>query len=458
MAIARLLRSTTTRIALALLLVQLATVGLALLAMHMLTRNTIVSAAQDYALELQADISDQYDRTGPKGATVAISRRLASTGRRDAVIALRAPGGKVVAGNVGNWPPTIGPASPWRRTSLYRIGGARPEEMGVEAVALDDGYWLMTGQVLENENRLTEASALAFMSALAAGLLLAVAGSFAFARYIGRRVDHFALTAGDVAGGDLSSRVPVDGSGDAFDRLALSINRMLARIETLVTELRLVTDALAHDLRSPVARLKATVERALAGTRDPDALAALGSVAEEAEGLLQMLATALQISRAEAGIGRDQFETFDAAAMLADLAEVYGPLAEDEGFAIRLFAPGRLMVRAHREMLGQAIANLVDNALKYARGGSLIGLGLERRGQHVAIIVADNGAGIADEQRDEALRRFGRLDPARQAGGAGLGLSLVATIAHLHDGTMVLEDNGPGLRVRLDLPILVPTG
>ena len=202
-----------------------------------------------------------------------------------------------------------------------------------------------------------------------------------------------------------------------------------------------------------MARLKSTVERALTATRDNTALVALGKVSDEADSLLGMLTTALQISRAEAGIGRDQFSHFDAAAMLDDLAEVYGPLAEDRGFAIVCDAPETAPVFAHRELLGQAIANLIDNALKYAASGSALELGLTEHQAEIHISVADNGGGIPVDKRGEALRRFGRLDSARQAGGAGLGLSLVSTVAHLHGGGLALEDNQPGLRAILTMPI-----
>ena len=161
----------------------------------------------------------------------------------------------------------------------------------------------------------------------------------------------------------------------------------------------------------------------------------------------------MQISRAEAGIGRNQFETFLMSDMLHDLAEVYGPVAEDQGIEIRAAGMAPIRVSAHRELLGQALANLVDNALTYAVGATAIDLGLAERGQQVEISVADDGPGIPESRRGEALRRFGRLDAARQPSGAGLGLSLVATLAHLHGGRFELGDNRPGLVARLTLPI-----
>ena len=455
-ALLRSLKSTTGRIALVFFLAQSALVGAALLFMNSVTANVIDNGAQDYAQELRADISDSFRVSGVAGATVAVDKRLEAFGRRDAVIAFAAHDGRMIAGNLPRWPEGIGPNTRWRSIRLYRAGAAESELMGVTAGDLPQGYRLLTGQVMEGEDRLTHASEVAFLTALAAGLVLALIASFGFARLIGRRIARIASTAQSVAIGDLSQRVAHDGTGDAFDRLAEAINTMLTRIEALVTELRLVTDALAHDLRSPVGRLRATIERATRSTRDAVALEALGSVADEADRLLRMLTAALQISRAEAGLGSEQFSDFDAAAMLADLAEVYGPVAEEQGFVIETRIPATASIHAHRELLGQALANLIDNALKYAVGGSRVVLELTTTATSVSIAVSDNGPGIAPDRRAEALRRFGRLDPARQTGGAGLGLSLVATVAHLHGGTLTLKNAAPGLRAELDLPVGAP--
>ena len=452
----RWLGSTTTRIAMAFLVVQLTSVGLALLLMHSFTQQTIIGEAQDFVSELRADLTDEFARGGPSAVAAAVAERLKTSGRRDAVIALRAPDGSIAAGNIDHWPPTIKNHERWRLISLFRSGSRQADLIGLTTSPLPNGYQLLAGQVMEDEVRLRQSSEEAFAAAMLLGLALASLGAIAFARFIGKRVTVIANAAERVGRGDLTHRIAMDETGDAFDRLSHGINAMLERIESLVGELRLVTDSLAHDLRSPVARLKATVERAITATRDMPSIEALGLVSEEADRLQNMLTTALQISRAEAGIGRDQFTHFDLSAQLEDLVEVYGPLAEDQGFAITCAVPGPVTVNAHRELLGQAVANLIDNALKYAVGGNKVLLALESTGASaVAISVSDNGPGIQPDQREEALRRFGRLDAARQAGGAGLGLSLVGTVAHLHGGALALEDSTPGLRAVLNLPIAV---
>ena len=421
--------------------------------MHGFTQRALSSEAQSFVAELRQDLTDEYKVGGVRGASDAIAERVQIKSHRDSVVALRAPDGKVIAGNLSDWPPTVGSHESWRLISLFRAGSNKPEPIGLTTSALPDGYQLLSGQVMEDEARLRQTSEEAFVAALLLGLVLSSLGALLFARFIGRRVAMIADATDRVSGGDLSHRIALDESGDEFDRLSHGINAMLVRIEGLVGELRLVTDSLAHDLQSPVSRLKATVERAITATHDTKALEALGTVSEEADRLQSMLTTALQISRAEAGLGRDQFKEFQTEALLVDLAEVYGPLAEDQGFAIEVAVPCAVTAIGHRELLGQAIANLIDNALKYAVDGNLIALQLERMGAQVLISVADNGPGIPAGQREEALRRFGRLDASRPAGGAGLGLSLVSTVAHLHGGQLILEDAAPGLIAVLTLPI-----
>lgn len=435
------------------MLAQLASVGLALLVMHGFTQRALTNEAQNFVSELHQDLSDEYRQGGLRGARAAIAERIGPLGRRDSVIALRAPDGTVIAGNLDDWPATLGDHESWRLISLYRSRASNAELIGLTTSAFPGGYRLLVGEVMADEVRLRQTSETAFIVALLLGMVISSLGAWLFARFIGKRVAAIADAAEQVSKGDLSHRIAADESGDAFDRLAHGINAMLARIDVLVSELRLVTDSLAHDLRSPVSRLKAMVERAITSTRDTAALEALGTVSEEADRLQNMLTTALQISRAEAGLGRDQFREFEAGTLIADLVEVYGPLAEDCGFEIVFADAVSVTVSAHRELLGQAIANLIDNALKYAIGGNRITLQLAASSELVTISVTDNGPGIPAAQRDEALRRFGRLDAARQAGGAGLGLPLVSTVAHLHGGQLTLADAAPGLRAVMSLPI-----
>ncbi len=447
-------QSTTVRLALALLLAQVAALALGLTVIHRFTAATILADARTAAEVARDDFAEEYRQEGEAGLVRAIRDRLAARDDRNFVVLLKGPGGAPIVGNLKQWPATLGDNERWRRISLFREGGTAAEEMGLVTRRLDTGHVLLTGEVLEAQAQLARASQAAFLYALAAGILIAAVVAALAAWILSRRVDAFARAASAIASGKLDARVERDETGDAFDRLGTSINAMLDRIEALVGELRMVTDSMAHDLRSPVSRMKATLEQALGRTRDPNATAALAGAIDEADSLRRLLDTALEISRAEAGIGRDQFARFALAPLLDDLAEVYGPLAEDEGFAISVDAPAELELIAHREMLLRALSNLIDNALKYADGGSAIQLSAARDGTDVEIRVADDGPGIAEEQIGEAAKRFVRLDPARGGSGAGLGLSLVETIAHMHDGRMTIARADPhGTIVTLRLPV-----
>jgi len=447
-------QSTTVRLALALLLAQVAALALGLTVIHRFTAATILADARTAAEVARDDFAEEYRQEGEAGLVRAIRDRLAARDDRNFVVLLKGPGGAPIVGNLKQWPATLGDHERWRRISLFREGGTAAEEMGLVTRRLDTGHVLLTGEVLEAQAQLARASQAAFLYALAAGILIAAVVAALAAWILSRRVDAFARAASAIASGKLDARVERDETGDAFDRLGTSINAMLDRIEALVGELRMVTDSMAHDLRSPVSRMKAALEQALGRTRDPNATAALAGAIDEADSLHRLLDTALEISRAEAGIGRDQFARFALAPLLDDLAEVYGPLAEDEGFAISVDAPAELELIAHREMLLRALSNLIDNALKYADGGSAIRLAAVRDGTDVEIRVADDGPGIAEEQIGEAAKRFVRLDPARGGSGAGLGLSLVETIAHMHDGRMTIARADPhGTIVTLRLPV-----
>ena len=447
--------STIVRLTLMLVLAQVAALALGLTVIHRFTSATILSDARTAAEVARDDLIDDYRQLGLPGLIEAIDYRLKARDDRNFIVLLKAPDGKRLAGNLREWPATVADTAHWRQRSLTREGATAAEPMGVVTARLPGGYALLTGETLEAQRQLAEASETAFFYALAVGLLIAALMAALVAWILARRIDVFSRAANAFVGGKLDTRVERDETGDAFDRLALSINAMFGRIAGLVRELRMVTDSMAHDLRSPVSRMKARLEQALGRTKDAEAQAAIAGAIEEADSLHRLLDTALEISRAEAGIGRDQFTRFALRPMLDDMAEVYGPLAEDRGFAMVVDAPAQLDIFAHRELLVRALSNLVDNALKYAAGGSTIRIGAHPMdGNTIDLTVGDDGPGLTSEQMAEAAQRFVRLDPARGGTGAGLGLSLVETIAHLHGGTMRLESHSPhGLLVRLALPI-----
>lgn len=316
-------------------------------------------------------------------------------------------------------------------------GGTPPARMGG---AVGDGADMI--RLLEFAMPVAFSLAIAF-AALAAWLA---------ARMIVIRLDRAVATLGAVRDGDLTRRTPVEYDGDAFAMLAVAINGALDRIQQLVEELTLATDTLAHDLKSPLTRLRSALERAAMAADTPAAQDAVDRAQAEGDRLLQTVETALRITRAEAGIGRDAFTAVDPAGALVEIAEIYGPLIEDAGRTIGVAATAAPVLSLHRELIAQALGNLVDNALKY--GAGTITLALTADPRWVTISVSDEGPGIPHASRATALRRFGRIDEARSGSGAGLGLSLVAAVARLHDGEVMLSDaTGGGLCVAIRLPV-----
>lgn len=446
------LRSTTARFVALYLLIQTLTTILIMVFIYQATSRQLLADAAQLVSEERAVLVDRFQRQGPQGTVALIEARMHTVPEAN-VFLLLDPAGKVLAGNLASWPPVVAAPSPWRQVVLYRVGGAKPEVMGVVAERLGGGHRLLVGHTLDGLVRLRHTLWEALLAALAVETLLALSGAMLLARFMSRRVDEIADVAAGVGDGELARRVPLSGGGDAFDRLARTLNVMLARIEALMDELRMVSDSLAHDLRSPVTRLKARVERALVETQDPTAQATLAAVLGEADSLLNMLNMALQITRTEAGFGRAEFVPVDLGELARDLVELYEPVAAERGLGLSVSAEADAVVQGDRQLLSQALANLVDNAMTYGAGGGSVAVAVSRSGDEIELTVADRGPGIPGDRRADALRRFGRLDPARSTSGSGLGLPLVSATARLHGGQLTLEDNRPGLRVVVRLPI-----
>ncbi len=450
------LGSATTRLVALAFVLQVLISAIVLFYVYTATVREVERQERAVVVELRDDLVAGYRSGGTPELARLITARLAAA-HGETVAALVDAQGRVLAGNLAAWPATVVAGDQWRAITLYRTGAERPEPMGVMAVNLADGSRLLAGRVVESNLRLVRINTGAIIAALLVAVPLALLLALLLGRIINSRLRAISATAAAVAGGDLSQRVLRDGSDDAFDTLARAVNAMLARVEALVGELRIVTDGLAHDLRSPLTRLKSTLERARSETDDPRALAALEVVGGEADQLLTMLGTALQISRAEAGIGRERFDDTDVDALIADIVEVFGPVAEDQGIALCVAqGPPVGHARLHRDLVQQALSNLVENAIHYAVGATHITVSARSASETLVLTVADDGPGIPADRREEAKRRFARLDPSRHSAGSGLGLALVESVARLHDGRLELLDNGPGLRAEMTLAVSLP--
>ncbi len=448
----RRIGSVTTRLVTLFFVLQLVANAAILFYVRQSIATELTRDQQAFVAELRHDLVAWHSKEGDAALAREIRQRLTTLKGENLLLLMTDRSGRFVAGNLDAWPPVVAADTRWQTLDLFRAGSQHSERIGVSAAPLPGGAHLLAGRVIDGDLQLTQLSERVLVVALAIGVPLALLIAVAATWLIERRIIGIAATARAVGSGDFASRVDLDGSGDAFDRLGAGFNSMLARVERLVDELRVVTGGLAHDLRAPIFRITATLEQAMQDTDDPSALAAMDRVATEAGVLQNMLATAMQIAQAEAGIGRNRFTNVDVAEMLTGIAELYEYAAEDGGLAVRVIGEvGSFSL--HRELVGQAIGNLIDNAINHADGASTILLVAERIGEGLCLSVADDGVGIATADHAAALRRFGRLDPSRHEPGAGLGLALVEAVAKLHGGRVTLEDSRPGLRVVMVLAI-----
>ncbi|MFM8990338.1 MAG: sensor histidine kinase, partial [Alphaproteobacteria bacterium] len=294
------------------------------------------------------------------------------------------------------------------------------------------------------------ADSLAWSIALTVALSILV--GFLARHLLARRLARISGVADRVVLGDLSTRVALTGAGDEFDRLSGDINLMLDRISELMDGVRQVSNAIAHDLRTPLARLRGRLEAALRASDSPERFRATAEAAlQELDQVVRIFEALLRIAEIEAGHRRAAFAPLDLAVLATDVAELYQPLAEQRGLVLETaLAPAACI--GDRTLVAQALANLVDNAIKYTRAGGHVRVATATRGGSVELVVEDDGPGIPEGERDKVVRRFYRLEPSRGSPGSGLGLSLVVSVAKLHAGQLELEDAAPGLRARLVLP------
>jgi hypothetical protein len=403
-------------------------------------------------------LAEQYAQRGLSGLVQVIAARSAGN-RGDAMLYLvTAHDGRPLAGNIAGWPAQVpvrtGPLS---FTVDADVGG-RVEAHPARAmmILLPDGYRLLVGRDISDAAAFRAGVKMTLvwsgLLALAAGLL----GGAVMSRNMLRRVEQVNRTAERVVAGDLSDRVPLRGSGDEFDQLASNLNSMLDQIERLMAGMREVTDNVAHDLKTPLARLRARLELALLDGPDVAGQnSAIAAAIAEADRMLATFNALLSIAEAESGARRDRSQPLDLSEVVQAAAELYEPAAEEKGFALRFRGAQGIVVRADRNLLSQAVANLIDNALKYGANGNgsrEISLSVHREHDTAVLEVCDRGPGIPADDREAVFDRFVRLEPSRSTPGNGLGLSLVRAVAHLHDGTVILGDYAPGLRVRLELP------
>jgi signal transduction histidine kinase len=332
----------------------------------------------------------------------------------------------------------------------------------VRVYLLPSGFRLLVGRDVEERRRIRDVIRRAFGLSLGLIGVLGFAGAWFVTRRVLSRVDAMTDTTRTIMAGDLNGRLAIAGTGDELDRLAQNLNAMLDRIGELMAGMKEVSDNIAHDLKTPLTRLRNKADEALRNAKSPEELrSALDAIIEESDNLIRVFNALLTIARLEAGNARETMAEFDAAEVTRGVAELYEAVADEAGAPLCVSVEEPLPVRGSRELVGQAVANLVDNAVKYGApngedAAEPVTVSAARDGDQVVITVADHGPGIPETERERALERFVRLESARSRPGFGLGLSLAAAVARLHGGLLRLEDNAPGLKVLLQLPAKAP--
>jgi signal transduction histidine kinase len=407
----------------------------------------------------------QYNQAGIRRLVAAVDVRSRRPG--SSLYLVTTPVGEGLAGNVGSLEPGILESEGWVETAYRRLEEPESAEHNalVRVTRLPGGIRILVGRDLDERERMLHIVALAGRWSVAIVIVLGIVGGVFVSRRVLKRVDAMTGTTQTIMAGDLSGRLSVIGSGDEFDRLAVNLNGMLERIESLMRGLKEVTDNIAHDLKTPLTRLRNRCEAALrTANSETEFRRVLEDTIEESEGLIRTFDALLMIARAESGEVREGMAEFDVAEVARDVSELYEPLAEDKGLTLEVNAKQHAAVKGNRELVSQALANLVDNAIKYAAPSTKVSSGTvngERSGilvtadaeqDRIVLTVSDHGPGIPSADRSRVVDRFVRLERSRSLPGSGLGLSLVSAVARLHGGELKLEDNAPGLRARISLP------
>lgn len=446
-----LLKSTGFRFALLHTLVFVLSVSIIGWVAEVTVTSALERQARDRVETEAASLMAEYQRHELVGLRSSIEERLSAAKRRLQYAILDRQNHAVVGD--GYLVEFAGTASAGVQLVGRHNGENSTDNILVATRSLAEGMRLVVADNLESVEDVENVVLNAFFIALALAIVLGLGAGILFTRSMLRRVDGVTRTAEAIIGGDLSQRIALSGSGDDFDRLSATLNTMLDRIANLLENLRQVSNDIAHDLRTPLARLRQKLEDAkIHAVSTNDYEQAIDRATEEADALLNTFSALLRIAQIEAGVRRSSFRTVDLSDVMRSVFEAYGPVAEDAGRSLEADIRATIKINGDRELLVQLFSNLVENALRHTPSRTTIFMRLLRGDATAIAEISDNGPGIPEHERDRVFRRFYRLEESRTTPGNGLGLSLVAAIVDVHRATLELSDNNPGLKITIRFP------
>jgi len=449
----KLLRSSTLRLS----IVHMAAFGLSVLVLLWFIYTSTAGFMERQTDEtINAEIqglAEQYSQLGLTGLIRVIKSRVAKDKAGSSVYLLTDWKFNPLAGNLPEWPKFRDTGSGWFDATLEDTENFEPRRVRMRYFLLPGNFHLLVGRDVSLRLKMERLIMDALIWGLGLTVVLGGVGGLLTSRWMLKRIDVINKTSREIMAGDLTRRIPSRGAGDEFDRLAGNLNAMLDQITKLMDGVKQVSNNIAHDLRGPLNRIRAGLELSLAKSRTPEEYrAVLETTVTEIDNLLMTFNALLTIAQAESGARRQDFTDIDLTSLAADVAELYDPLAEEKGLTLTVTLTPGVTVPGNRHLLSQALANLLDNAVKYTPAGGAIALSVTAPATGPELTVADTGPGVPAEHRDLVLERFARLESSRNTPGSGLGLSLVAAVAGLHRAALRLADNAPGLRVTLAFP------
>lgn len=447
-----LLRTTAFRLALVYVFIFAVSAATLLAFIYFSTSNFMATQTDETLAAEIIGLEEQYRQRGLPGLRQIIIERSSKT---DSSLYLLANADfSRIAGNLSAWPEAKREPNGWMNFTYDRAVESGTEKRLARArrFRLAGNFFLLVGRDVHERRQVETRITDALLWAGGLTLALGIVGGFLLSRNMIRRIDAINRTSRDIMDGDLTRRVPVTGVGDEFDELAHNLNEMLDQIGRLMAGMREVSENIAHDLRTPLNRLRSRLEVTLMKPQaDGDYREALEQAIADADGLISTFNSLLRITRAESGELRERFEDVDLAAVVRDMSELYEPVAEAKKITFHVVNGVPVHCRGDRGLIAQALGNMIDNAIKYTPEGGTVTVWIRRDNDGAALAVRDNGPGIPESERERVLQRFVRLEASRHTPGSGLGLSLVAAVARLHEGTLELADGNPGLIATLRL-------